>query len=170
MLKQPPAADPDAYVAALRGWRRELVTSLRAAVRSAAAFDEVVKWGHLVYSSHGPVLLIRAEPSRVLFGFWRGQRLAGIEPRLEAGGKYEMATLALREGDTLAPAVARRLAREAAALNRRLGDPTLAAKRPAGRRPAGKRAEAGRSRAKSPSAKRSGAGSGAPRPGRRARS
>ena len=73
------------------------------------------------------MLLIRAEPERVLLGFWRGQRLHHLEPRLRPGGKYEMATLELREGDTIAGAVARRLAKQAAALNRTLGDPTLAA-------------------------------------------
>jgi len=67
-----------------------------------------VKWGHLVYLSNGPVLLIRAEENRVLFGFWRGQRLSAIEPRLKRGGKYEMATLELREGMTINPATARR--------------------------------------------------------------
>ena len=122
------AADPDAYVDALDGWRLPLVTSLRKAVRGAASFDEVLKWGHLVYLSNGPVLLIRAEEKRVLFGFWRGQRLTEIEPRLKGGGKYEMATLELKEGMSISPAKARRLAKEAAALNRRIGDPTLAAK------------------------------------------
>jgi hypothetical protein len=43
------------------------------------------------------VLLIRAEDARVLFGFWRGKLLRAIEPRLKPGGKYEMATLELRE-------------------------------------------------------------------------
>ena len=61
--------------------------------------EEAVKWGHLVYAANGPVLLIRAEDERVLFGFWRGQRLREIEPRLKPGGKYEMATLEIREGD-----------------------------------------------------------------------
>ena len=70
-----PAANPEAYVAALAGWRLELVTHLRAAARASAALEEVIKWGHLVYLSNGPVLLIRTEPERVLFGFWRGQRL-----------------------------------------------------------------------------------------------
>ena len=93
-----PAASPDAYVEALDGWRRKIVTALRSVVRAAPALDEVVKWGHLVYLANGPVLLIRAEESRVLFGFWRGQRLTAIEPRLKPGGKYEMATLELREG------------------------------------------------------------------------
>ena len=127
MQKSKPAANPDAYVNALRGWQRDIVVALRASVRSTAKLDEVVKWGHLVYLSNGPVLLIRAEQQRVLFGFWRGRKLCDIEPRLRPGGKYEMATLELREGDTIAGAVARRLAKQAAALNRTLGDPTLAA-------------------------------------------
>ena len=124
MKKTPPAASPDAYVAALRGWRRELVESLRSAVRSAAKFDEVIKWGHIVYFHNGPALLIRAEDERVLFGFWRGQRLTEIEPRLKKGGKYEMATLDLRKGMSIQPAVARQLARAAAKLNETVGDPT----------------------------------------------
>lgn len=127
LKKSVPAASPDAYVHALDGWRRDCVDTLRAAARSVASLDEVIKWGHLVYSSNGPVLLIRAEESRVLFGFWRGQRLRDIEPGLKPGGKYEMATLELREGDVPQPAIARRLAREAAALNHSLGNPTAAA-------------------------------------------
>ena len=130
MKKTPPAPSPDAYVAALTGWRRECVEALRAAVRGAAPLDEVIKWGHLVYLSNGPVLLIRAEDYRVLFGFWRGQLLRSIEPRLVPGGKYEMATVDLREGDTIAPATARRLTRGAVKLNAELGDPTAIAKKP----------------------------------------
>jgi len=129
MRKSIPAADPDAYVAALDGWRRARVEELRAAVLEASPLDEVIKWGHLVYLSNGPVLLIRAEERRVLFGFWRGQRLRAIEPRLEPGGKYEMATLELREGATIDPGTVRRLTREAVALNAAEDDPTLAAKR-----------------------------------------
>jgi hypothetical protein len=127
MKKTPPPASPDAYVAALDGWRRECVEALRATVRANPALEEVVKWGHLVYLADGPVLLIRAEDERVLFGFWRGQRLGHIEPRLKKGGKYEMATLELREGTTIKPATVRRLTREAVGLNRAHGDPTRAA-------------------------------------------
>lgn len=130
MRKAPPAANPDAYVAALDGWRLACVTMLRRNVRAAAKLDEVVKWGHLVYfAGAGPVLLIRAEETRVLFGFWRGQRLLEIEPRLKPGGKYELATLDLREGDRIAATTVRRLAKEAVALNRKLGDATKVAKR-----------------------------------------
>ena len=128
MKKVKPAENPDAYVAALDGWRRDLVEVLRKSVRAAAVLDEVIKWGHLVYLHNGPVLLIRAEDERVLFGFWRGKRLIEIEPRLKPGGKFELATVDLREGMTVRPAIVRRLTKEAVALNQKIGDPTKAAK------------------------------------------
>ena len=128
MKKSPPATDPDAYVAALTGWRRRCVQELRAAVRAAAPLDEVIKWGHLVYLARGPVLLIRAEDERVLLGFWRGQRLRALEPRLRPGGKYEMASLELREGTIVSAATVRDLAAEAVRLNEQLGDPTRIAR------------------------------------------
>lgn len=133
MRSTPPAASPDAYVEALDGWRRELVTALRSEVRSVGGLDETIKWGNLVYLAKGPVLMIRAEEERVLFGLWRGRRLRAIEPRLKPGGKYEMATLELREGTSVEAATVRRLVREAVALDRTLGDPTRDAQRPAGR-------------------------------------
>jgi hypothetical protein len=129
MKKSVPAANPDAYVAALDGWRRECVELLRKSVLAAATLEEVIKWGHLVYFANGPVLLIRAEEARVLFGFWRGQRLREMEPRLKGGGKYEMATVELREGDAVSAKVVRQLVREAVAVNRGIGDPTIVAKR-----------------------------------------
>jgi hypothetical protein len=118
------------YLALLRGWRRKLVDTLRFTVRASAKFDETIKYGHLVYFSEGPALFIRAEESRVLFGFWRGKRLRTIEPRLKTGGKYELATLELLEDTPVSLAVVRRLAREAASLNRKFGDPTKALKKP----------------------------------------
>jgi hypothetical protein len=128
MKRSVPAASPDAYVAALTGWRRVCVEELRAAVRGAAQLDEVVKWGHLVYVANGPVLLIRAEAERVLLGFWRGQRLGALEPRLRAGGKYEMASIELRGGETINPATVKRLTANAVEINEQLGDPTRAAR------------------------------------------
>ena len=126
MRKSVPAENPQAYVASLNGWRQRYTEALRSTVMGAAALREVIKWGHLVYFSNGPVLLIRAEDQRVLFGFWRGQRLQGIEPRLQPGGKYEMATLELTPETPLAQAIVVRLATEATALNAALGDPTKA--------------------------------------------
>lgn len=124
MRKTAPAASPDAYVMALTGWRRACVESLRAAVRAASNFDEIVKWRHLVYSVEGPAVLIRSEENRVLLGFWRGQRLRSIEPRLKPGGKYEMATFEIHDGTAVDPITVRHLASEAASLNKILGDPT----------------------------------------------
>ncbi|MEO6056599.1 MAG: hypothetical protein ABIQ49_07160 [Gemmatimonadales bacterium] len=68
--------------------------------------------------------MIRAEAERVLLGFWRGQRLRELEPRLRAGGKYEMATLELRSSERIAPVTVRRLTSAAARLTAELGDPT----------------------------------------------
>lgn len=124
MARAPAATSADAYVAGLDGWRRGRVEALRAAVQGAEALDEVIKWGHLVYLSNGPALLIRAEGQRVLLGFWRGQRLLEIEPRLKPGGQFEMATLSLTEGETVDPSIVMRLTQAAIELDARLGDPT----------------------------------------------
>jgi len=124
MQKSAPAPDPEAYVASLAGWQQLYVRALRAAVLAAAPVTESIKWGHLVYDAVGPVLLIRGESSRVLFGFWRGQRLRHIEPRLKPGGKYEMATLELLEDSALGQPIVIQLVQEAVALNVSLGDPT----------------------------------------------
>lgn len=124
MKKSSPPANPEAYVEALSGWQRITVERLRASVVASADLVEVIKWGHLVYLSNGPVLLIRAEEDRVLFGFWRGKRLVDVEARLKPSGKYEMASVALREADEINPAVLHRLVKKAIRFNATLGDPT----------------------------------------------
>lgn len=128
MLKKgaPVAADPDAYVRALRGWRKDVLVGLREAVTGAAKFEQVIKWARAVMFSNGPVLLIRAEEERVLFSFWRGKRLVDIEPRLKPGGKYVLATQEFRKGDGADPVVVAKLAKAAVALNRKLGNPAVA--------------------------------------------
>jgi hypothetical protein len=127
-MKSPKVSHPDDYAAAFSGWRRKQVEDLRKTALRLRKLDEGLKWGHLVYSANGPVLLIRAEDNRVLLGFWRGQRLRDIEPRLKPGGKYEMATLELHEGDSIDPKTVRALATKAMSLNEELGDPTAVAK------------------------------------------
>ena len=124
MQKSAPATSPDAYIQALTGWQRGTVEQLRAAVVASAALQEVIKWGHLVYLSNGPVLLIRAEAHRVLFGFWRGKRLREVDTRLKPGGQYEMATIVLQEKDDVSAAIVCSLTQAAVALNHTLGDPT----------------------------------------------
>lgn len=125
------ARTPEAYIALAEGWVHDCADYLRQQVLAAADLEETIKWGHLVYMSNGPVLLIRAEPGRVLFGFWRGQRLREIEPALKPGGKYEMATLELRSGPFPPARVIRQLVREAVKLNRELGNPQDAARKSA---------------------------------------
>ena len=124
MKKMVAAASPDAYVNALRGWRRSCVELLRNAARSVKRADEVIRWGNIVYLANGPVFMIRAEDERVLFGFWRGARLRSLEPRLKPGGKYEMATLEIRQTTVVDVQVMKKLVRAAVALNREVGDPT----------------------------------------------
>ena len=123
MKMGPAATSPDAYVEALSGWQRALVEQLRRDVRAAAPLDERIKWTHLVYFSNGPLLLIRAEEKRVLFGFWRGKRLRAIAPRLKPGGKFELATWELHEGDSVDPDLVAVLVGEAVRLNAELGNP-----------------------------------------------
>jgi len=121
------AADPDGYVVALGGWQRAQVMALRAAVLEAApGLEEKLKWGHLVYFSNGPVLLIRAEPERVLFGFWRGKRLLHLEPRMRGGGKFELRTLELQQDTPFDRETALALVKRAVALNAELGNPQRA--------------------------------------------
>ncbi|KRA84654.1 DUF1801 domain-containing protein [Altererythrobacter sp. Root672] len=121
------AANPDAFVAELSGWQAELVTALRGAVNSAAAFDEIIKWGNLVFVHNGLCILIHVEDERVVFGFWRGKRLTGIEPRIKPSGKYELGNIVFREGERIESDVVTQLASEAARLNREVGDPTALA-------------------------------------------
>lgn len=98
-------ANPDEYVAAWSGRQFGCVRMPRDTVLAAAHFDEAIKWGHLAYAHNGPVLQIRGVDDGVRLGFWRGQRLIDIEPRLVPGGKYEMATgLALADSIILATA------------------------------------------------------------------
>lgn len=124
MRKDVPAASPQAYVEALDGWRREVVEALCAAARAAGDPQQRIKWGHIVCLANGPVLLIRAEAARVLFGFWRGKRLLAIEPKLKPGGKYELATMTFHEGDAVDIASAEQLVRAAIRVNAEIGDPT----------------------------------------------
>ena len=118
------AASPDAFVEELSGWRRELVEMLRAAVNAGAEFGEIIKWGNLVFVHRGLSVLIHVEDHRVVFGFFRGKRLAGIDPRIKPSGKYELGNIVFFEGDTIDSGQVERLAREAARLNHELGDPT----------------------------------------------
>jgi hypothetical protein len=76
MMNGPHAGNPAEYVGSLGGWSLALVRKLRTAVRRHAALDEQIKWGHLVYMSNGPVLLIRAEETRCCLDSGAGNTFA----------------------------------------------------------------------------------------------
>jgi hypothetical protein len=119
----PTADSPEAYIAALSGWQRERCEMMRAAIRSAASFDETIKWTNLVFMANGPCILIRAEEHRVLLGFWRGKRLRDIEPRVKASGKYELGNLVMTEATGVTADQVATLAAAAHRLNIELGNP-----------------------------------------------
>lgn len=124
MAMMGPAADsPDAYIAALSGWQFERCTMMRAAIMAVAAFEETIKWTNLVFLANGPCILIRAEESRVLLGFWRGKRLRAIDARIKASGKYELGNLVMTEATGVTEQQVARLAAEAFRLNAELGNP-----------------------------------------------
>jgi hypothetical protein len=127
-MKMKAAASPDAFVSELSGWQGELVAMLRAAVNAGADFDEIIKWGNLVFVHRGLCVLIHAEDERIVLGFWRGKRLTGLEPRIKPGGKYELGNIVFFEGEAIEAAQVERLAGEAARLNEELGDPTVLAR------------------------------------------
>jgi hypothetical protein len=126
-MKMKAAASPDAFVEEFSGWRRELVAMLRAALNAGATFDEIIKWGNLIFVHNGLAVLIHVEDHRVVFGFFRGKRLTGVEPRIKPSGKYELGNIVFFEGDTIEVGQVEALAREAARLNDELGDPTTIA-------------------------------------------
>lgn len=124
MMKGVAAASPDAYVEALSGWQRPLVEMLRATINSDGRFDESIKWTNLLFSLNGPCIVLRAEEKRVLLAFFRGKRLAHLDPRIKPSGKFELANLVMTEGADIDPALVVELASAAAALNIECGDPT----------------------------------------------
>ena len=124
MMKGAAAANPDAYVEALSGWQRPLVEMLRTAINADGRFDESIKWTNLLFALNGPCIVLRAEENRVLLAFFRGKRLAHLDPRIKPSGKFELANLVMTEGADIDPALIADLASAAAALNVEFGDPT----------------------------------------------
>lgn len=123
-MKGQPPADPAEYVARLAGWQLHLVTVLREAIHAAASFDEAIKWHNLIFVADGPCMLIHSEESRVLLGFWRGNRLVTLDDRIKPSGKYELGNITFREDTSVDAPQITRLAAAARELNRQLGDPT----------------------------------------------
>ncbi|CAN5151699.1 hypothetical protein BH11PSE2_BH11PSE2_04920 [soil metagenome] len=127
-MKAIPGQTVDQYIAALSGWEAETVAVLRAAILAGDQVTESVKWTNPMFQALGPVCLVRAQDGVITFGFWRGADLLALDARLKRHGLYDMASIRLREPETVEPDQVRRLVAAAVALNRDKGDPTKIAK------------------------------------------
>ena len=116
----------DAYEAALSGWQKDVVSSLRAITKAAAPdATESIKWGQPVYEINGPFAYVKAFASTVNFGFWRGAELTDPDGLLDGGGTRMRHVKLTSTGDVKAARFAA-MVKEAVALNRQKGDPTRA--------------------------------------------
>lgn len=129
-------ANPAEHMACLSGWQQADTVALHGAIIEALPeLEPRLNRGHIVYFCNGPAVLVRVEPTRMLLGFWGGQRLRHIEPRLHPGGKHEMATLEIKQRTALPRETVISLSREAVKLNRLAANPQAAAGSRLPRRP-----------------------------------
>lgn len=124
MIKGQIAENPDAYVEALTGWQRRFVDMVRAAIHAGGDFSETIKWTNLLFVSNGPCIVVRAEEHRVIIAFFRGKRLAHLDPRIKPSGKFELANFIVKSDPGMCSTVFTHWASMAAAFNAELGSPT----------------------------------------------
>jgi hypothetical protein len=124
MIKGTAAESPDAYIEALTGWQRNYVEMLRTAFHAGAEFSETIKWTNLLFESNGPCIVVRAEEYRVIIAFFRGKRLAHLDPRIKPSGKFELANFIVKSDPGMGSTVFTHWASTAAAFNAELGSPT----------------------------------------------
>lgn len=119
-----PARTVDEYVRALPAEQAEIVSALRALVRSAAPKAvETVKWAQPVYEHGGPMIFIKAHKAHVNFGFWRGAEMADPGGLLQGDGD-RMRHIKLISRRDIRPTAFKALVRQAVRLNTARGDPT----------------------------------------------
>lgn len=116
----------DDYLAGLSGWQAQTVAALRREISATGEVAEILKWGHPVWEAGGPVCLVQAHKAHVTLGFWRGQEMLELDPRLKPGGSFKMASIKLTAADQIEAGQVRRLVARGVALNREKGDPLKA--------------------------------------------
>lgn len=120
----PIATDVDTYIKQLKGWQREVVTTLRGIVRNQARdAEEGIMWSQPVYTLNGPVCYIKAFSDHVNFGFWRGNELDDPEDLL-TGELPTMRHVTIRHVNDVKRDAFEALVRSAVKLNIEKGDPT----------------------------------------------
>ncbi|RPI67062.1 MAG: DUF1801 domain-containing protein, partial [Ignavibacteriae bacterium] len=121
---QPIATDVDTYIRNLKGWQREVVTTLRGIVRNQAReAEEAILWSQPVYTLNGPVCYIKAFTDHVNFGFWRGNEIDDPEDLL-IGELPTMRHVTIRHVNEVNREAFEGLVRSAVKLNKEKGDPT----------------------------------------------
>jgi hypothetical protein len=114
----------DAYIEGLDDWRGEVVAAVRGVIREAAPdARESIKWAQPVYESNGPFAYIKAFPTSVNLGFWRGAELDDEDGRLVGEGD-RMRHVKLGGTGDVDPVLFGRWVGQAVELNRAKGDPT----------------------------------------------
>ena len=114
----------DDWIGKLAGWQKEAIATLRAIVKEAVPeATESIKWGQPVYELDGPMIFMRNAAKHVTCGFWRGAELEAGGYAMEGEGD-RMRHVKFGSVDAIDRTKIAALARQAAALNRRLGDPT----------------------------------------------
>ncbi|MDZ4744400.1 MAG: DUF1801 domain-containing protein [bacterium] len=126
VVAPPPAnvTSVDSYINHLRGWQREVVTTIRSLVRaSSPEVEESIKWSQPVYEHNGPVCYVKAFSDHVNFGFWRGTELDDPE-NLLVGDLTKMRHVRIGHVNDIKRDTFERYVRQAVRLNRDKGDPT----------------------------------------------
>ena len=114
----------DAYIGQLRGWQREVVSKLRAIVKSQAPdAKETILWSQPVYTSNGPVVYIKAFSDHVNLGFWRGNELDDAANKLD-GDLPTMRHVTIRHVNEVDRDLFESYVRQAFKLDRDKGDAT----------------------------------------------
>lgn len=116
----------DEYIKRVSGPQKDVTLRLRELILEAVPdATETIKWAQPVYELNGPFAFIRAGKFHVTLGFWRGTELKDSKHLLQGEGK-RMRHLKVPNVDKIPEAAVKRFAKEAAARNKDLGDPTKA--------------------------------------------
>lgn len=112
------------YADNLGDWRTDVVQRLaRLVAEHAPTATASIKWAQPVFESDGPFAYVKAFPSSVNLGFWRGAELDDPDGLLEGDGD-RMRHVRLRSADDIRPDAFAAFIRQAVDLNRTRGNPT----------------------------------------------
>lgn len=114
----------DDYVDDFFGWHGETAAMLRREILKVSGVTEDFKWGTPIFEGGGgPICLFKVHTAFVNLGFWRGQQMMELEPRLVPSGSYRMADVKLTGPNEISPDQLHILVRAGLKLNERHGNP-----------------------------------------------